>query len=260
MYADESGDAGLPDNPLAKFKGSDYFVRVGIVVHDKKWHSVNARIRNFKISKRIPSHEELHAAEVISGKSKTSKKEKGKQKKIKKTNWYGEKYKNREDRLKILKDFLVSVFLGKNIVVFGVVIDKRNINLGLPKQNFNRQPKLKSLEFLSERFTHYIKRQTDKNGLIIMDSVNLKDDEVIRNFQKKLYAESKFIKAGNFIESILFCPSDSTNLLQLADVCSYAVYRKFFMKDNSLFEVFEGHFDKKNNNQIQGAGLKIWPQ
>lgn len=260
LYSDESGDDGLPEKPGDPWKGSAYFIRTGIALHDKKWRAIDARVRTFKSTRNIPFNVEIHAVEVNSGYTQKSSKKNGKQVKTKVSNWFGQQYRNPAARWALLEQFLISIMSFGDITIFSTVIDKKKIDLTLSKNNHNRKPKLRSLELLSERFTQHIVRQKDKNCLLIMDSVTLHDDHILRSFQEDLYKESSFIRADNFVETILFCPSSSTHLLQLADVCSYAIWRKFNSSDDRLFKIIEPYFHKNNAGSYARAGLKVWPE
>lgn len=259
LYMDESGDSALPADPAAPFVHSEYFVRAGVALHDKKWRAVDSRIRQFKAKRKIPLNVEIHATEIRTGKTQKNVKIEGVWKKKKAYNWFGRRYRDKESREKLLEQFLIDALSGNDITVFAVVIDKKKIDLGLSEKNPNRIPKLKSLELISERFTHHIENQIDKNGLIIMDSVNLEDDGYIRDFQNELYKRSPYISASCFIENILFCQSHTTNLLQLADVCSFAVYRKHAYGDDRYFKIIKNYLHLNEQGKIDGAGLKIWP-
>lgn len=260
LYSDESGDDGLPENLTVPWKNSDFFIRTGIALHDKKWRAIDGKIRNFKGQRGIPFNIELHAVEVTSGYTQKSVKKNGKQIKTNYVNWFGTNLKTPAARWSLLEQFLLDILSGGSISIFSVAIDKKKIDLTLSKRNQNRQPKLKSLELLSERFTQHIRRQQDKNGLLIMDSVTLKDDQTLRDFQEALYKNSTFVRADNFVETVLFCPSNSTNLLQLADICCYAIWRRFTKSDNRLFNIIEPHLHKNDMGQYERAGLKIWPE
>ena len=80
-----------------------------------------------------------------------------------------------------------------------------------------------------------------------------------REFAKAIYTQSSHVKEFHFIESILFEPSESSNLLQLVDIASYACYRKFNSNDTFLYDELKERIMKSNQGLIEGAGLKIWP-
>lgn len=259
LYVDESGDDSLPAQNGGKIAGSPIFSRVGIALHDKKWRGIDAKMRGFRHARNIPNNEELHAAEVVFGKTQKNVKTSAGWKKQKFLNWFGQTIRHPEQRRKLLEQLLLDVLDPKHITIFAVVIEKKHIDVTLPPSP-NRNPKFRSLELLSERFTHHIDRQIDKNGLIIMDSVNLVDDTATMKFQNELYQRSRYVSGDRFVENIMFCPSHTTNLLQLADVCSYGLYRYVVHKDPFLFDILKKCLHRNDGGKVDGAGLKYWPE
>ncbi len=80
-----------------------------------------------------------------------------------------------------------------------------------------------------------------------------------REFAKALYAQSSHIKQFHFIESILFEPSESSQLLQLVDIAAFAFHRKLNMDDSSYYDIIASRLFERNG-RTDGVGLKIWPQ
>lgn len=206
----------------------------------------------------IPDGVEIHAFEVVSGKSQETKKIGGKKQKVKTLNWFGLNYRNKQDRFDLLVDLLTSIMNLKSIHVFSVIIDKAKIRLPLHPLSRVGNPKLQSLEFLSERFNFFIKTQSNVNGMMIVDSVGLQDDALHHAHQRKLFSTSRHLSSGNFIETLLFARSDHSNLLQVADVCSWAVYRKYTQNDPHLFNVIQPYFWSVGG-VATGRGHKVWP-
>ncbi|MGB0454174.1 MAG: DUF3800 domain-containing protein [Bacteriovoracaceae bacterium] len=259
LYADESGDNGLPKTSRDPFNNSPYFIRVGVILHDKQWHAINSRVLNFRKKYKIPYEVEIHATEVLSGKSQQTIKVKGKKKKIKKKNWFGKNIPKQEDRKSLLAEFLKEVFSLGHLTVIVVIINKKKINLDIREGHMARNPKMKSLELLSERFNLFIKTAKDRNGLMVMDSVGPMDDKLHHSFQKSLYKDSKYIQSYHFIESLLFAPSEQSNFLQVADVCAYAVKRKIVDCEDLLYLNIENYLFK-NEGKTKGRGFKEWPK
>ena len=111
---------------------------------------------------------------------------------------------------------------------------------------------------MTERVNYFICKSRDKKGMIIMDSVNAEDDKLHHDFQRFLYKNSKHIVPYHFVETILFAPSHHSNLLQLADVCTFAVKRKSVDMDDGLFKIIEPYFFQVNGG-VDGKGIKSWP-
>jgi hypothetical protein len=254
IYVDESGDDGFsPSNTyVIGHPPLKHFIRVGVIIHDRKWQKINSEINELKYRYRIPPATELHATEIRNG-SKQIYKKTGKRKHV--ANWFGLNYPDINDRTKILLDCckLVASF---DISIIAVIIDKTKIKTSHIK--YKEFPKNNSWEYLIERINLYLTEAQDHNGMIISDAIQHKIEEDHRNFAKALYSQSMHIDSFHFIESILFEPSESSNLLQLADIVAYAFHRKFNADDDTMYDVIQTKIFSKSGNTF-GCGLKIWP-
>ena len=96
-------------------------------------------------------------------------------------------------------------------------------------------------------------------GIIISDAIQDKIEKVHREFARAIYEKSLHVQPFHFVESILFEPSDSSSLLQLVDIASYAIYKKFNQDDDSLYKLIRDRLFCNSSGCIDGAGLKIWP-
>ena len=258
MYVDESGDSGFPSSVRAfptTGTPTRFFVRVGVIVHDWKWHVVNAKIDVFRASCAvpIPRQVEIHATEIRRGRTKVY--DRTSRKRVDKTNWFGVNYPAFTDRMALLGD-CCRLLHDLDVSLVCVGIDKTKVDRTKP--NFRDLPKDNSWEFLIERYNLFLDLARDQRGLIISDAIEHKLEQSHREFARALIASSMHIREFHFVESILFEPSESSNLLQLADVCSYACHRKFNEGDESLFAVLEPKLLRRNGSP-DGYGLKVWP-
>ena len=94
--------------------------------------------------------------------------------------------------------------------------------------------------------------------MIISDAIQHQIESEHREFVKALYAQSMHIRQSYFVESILFEPSESSLLLQLADIVAFALHRKYNMGDMSYYNLLQAKLFT-HNNALLGTGLKIWP-
>lgn len=257
LYVDESGDdgfsaSGVYSDPNAQSK---VFIRTGLALHGWKWRSLNQEITALRFKHRIPGNIEVHATEIRRGKDRIYDKKTGKKKEV--PNWFGITYPDFNGRMQIIKDFcdLIAGFDGLTLIC--VVIDKSKINQAILPEN--RSPKNASWELLIERYNLYLDRERDKIGIIISDAIQDKIEKVHRDFARAIYENSLFVKSYHFVESILFEPSDSSNLLQLVDIASYACYKMFNNGDSKYYDIVKGKLLTNGIGQIDGAGLKIWP-
>lgn len=255
MYVDESGDDGFSKtNSYAKGQTpTKYYIRTGLIIHDWKWKHISRAIDNFKYSKKIPKDVELHATEILNGRKRAYNSQ-GKRKSI--PNWYGKNFPDRKDRYLLLED-ICSLVQTLDLCIISVVIDKSKIITSVP--NYEKIPKDKSWEMLFERYNLFLTNASDKIGIIISDAIEKNLEREHREFAKAIYSTSLHVEESHFVESILFEPSDSSNLLQLVDVVSFAVQRHYNVSEKNLFERIESKLFS-NNSRVEGCGLKIWPE
>lgn len=253
LYVDESGDDGFSpsDTYLPNKTPTRYFIRVGLIVHDWKWKRINEAVNEFRYRHKIPQSIELHATEIVNGNSRTYKKgTKGTT-----FNWYGLTFPDKKDRLALLSD-ACSLVCSLDTTIIVVAIDKSLIKTTHP--DYRKMPKAKSWEMLIERYHLFLRHATDTKGIIISDAIENTLEKEHREFAKGLFSTSAHLDDYHFVESILFEPSESSNLLQLADIVSYSFQRKFNLGDASLSTCLEPKL-LCHNGDSDGHGLKIWP-
>lgn|GEM_PF-1006338 len=257
LYVDESGDDGFPaDNIFSPDRTpSNKFIRTGLIIHDRKWKRINDAIADFKFRQQIPRDVELHATEIRRGKKKITDSRTGRRREV--SNWYGQKYPETNERMNLLKDCCKLIDSIEDITLIFIIIDKTQISTTFP--GYRKIPKDNSWEFLIERYNLFLNNAKDKVGIIISDAVEHNIEKTHREFARAIYTQSSHVKEFHFIESIMFEPSESSNLLQLVDIASYASFRKFNSNDSSLYDELKDRIMKNNQGMIEGAGLKVWP-
>lgn len=159
--------------------------------------------------------------------------------------------------MSLLKDCCKLINSIDDITLIFVVIDKTLIDRAI--SGYRNLSKDNSWEFLIERYNLFLNKAKDQVGIIISDAVEHNIEKTHREFARAIYTQSSHVKEFHFIESIMFEPSDSSNLLQLVDVASYACFRKFNSNDISLYEQLKDRIMKNSQDLIDGVGLKIWP-
>ena len=246
-YVDESGDTGSRSDPK---KGSQYFSRTAVIIDEEHWFEVNKGIKTFRRQHGIPDRLEFHATEIVRGQIQKSIRERGKNRKKMIRSPWGRSFKTRKERINLIENYLNETVVKFDLPIISVHIEKRSID---PHQyNPKKQDhwiKNRSLTFLTERCNQFSVKMK-KRIILLFDSVNEKDNLSQRNFQRFLYKQSENISNRNFIETICFAPSGSSEFLQLADVCSYANGRYLETSDSTLYDVI------KNNIKIE----KFWPE
>ena len=252
IYVDESGDNGFRDinNWLIRGMPQQFFIRTALIVDDQKCEMVNQEVKRLKDRWMIPEEIELHASEIMNG--RISRKRMGT------PNFYRETFPDPATRKDLLKEICLLI-KSLNLTVIGVIIDKAKIKRDL-RGRYRMFPKNNSWRFLFERLDFFLSKQCDKEGMIISDEIQLQTENWEHlTFLSAVYARTKHNKRFHFIESIVFEKSESSLLLQLADMVAYAFYRCCNAADKSYYMIIRDCVFK-NNNKVLGAGVKIWPK
>jgi len=256
IYVDESGDDGfsLTNHYVPGTTPTKYFQRCGVMVHDRQWRKINRLIDDFKDRYSIPDDVELHATEIISGQEKFYDHETKKRKRRK--NWYGKNLPRRQQRETLLLE-LCQLISSLNLTIIAVLIDKSKLLIDTEKV-YKTIPKDNSWEYLIERVNLFLSTAKDRKGMFISDAINMNIEKKHREFATAIYKTSTHVEGHRFIESILFEPSDSSNLLQIADVVSFAIFKKHETRDVRYYNKLKNRIFK-HTGKIKGYGLKIWP-
>jgi len=145
--------------------------------------------------------------------------------------------------------------------IFTVVIDKRYLRDYMDSDKLHR----KSWELLLERIQWFLQTEHKKHkGLMVTDDtskqLNLSLAEKHSYFQ--INGTTSGMKLNNIIELPHFTRSEFSNGIQLADLCSYNIYRAFKYSDidYSFFKRIESYIwsnKLRSSNEIEG--MKIFP-
>lgn len=214
MYVDESGDCGYPASGGFPPNGGPtrLFVRGGVIVHGWRWMRIQDSMANFKTSHRLKWDAEIKATHLRAGKGAFA-------------HW------SPKDRRTFLLDLLDSVGREIDISILVVVIDKESVDRQQRERFTN--PAVRSLELLLEHYNQFLAEQKDKTGIVILDPVESSNDENLRYFQNYLLRFSDHLDPRRIVEGTLFMPSHTSNLLQLADVCTNVAYRHYARPDGN---------------------------
>ena len=113
------------------------------------------------------------------------------------------------------------------------------------------------MELLLERYNGFLGEQSDKSGIVILDPVNGISDDNLRYFQSYLQEKSANLHPLRIVEGTFFAKSHTSNLIQVADICSNIFYRR--EKAPVEFARIEPRFWLRDGRQLEGAGIKEWP-
>lgn len=239
MFVDESGDVGFPKNRnWSKFYGSTHFVRVGAIIHGWKWKAWNRRVLTFKKNNGLKWNDEIRASSIRKGKDAFK-------------GWDL----NRRDCF--LQDLTQLIGTNLDITLIGVAIDKRRVI----RKNARRlwKPEIVSLELLLERYNGFLKQQIDKAGIVVLDPTMENNDDNLRYFQDFIQNHSSHMRPRSIVESTFFAKSHTSNMIQIADVCSNVFYREQNNRNNHLeYQAILPRF-MRSGKRLRGVGIKEWP-
>lgn len=240
MFVDESGDPGYPHGGNWKnWGGSTHFARVGVIIHGWKWKGWNTRLMDFKKNNGLIWDAEIKAAHIRQGKGAF-------------VGW------DPQRRAFFFQSLLNLVGGNPDISLLGVIIDKKLVDTS--KGDRLIKPEVRSLELLLERYNLFLDRQRDKCGIVILDPVKESSDDNLRYFQSYLLTASEHMQPNHVVEGTFFAKSHTSNLIQIADVCTNVFYRRMTSQLVSAeFKAIQGRFWQQNN-RVQGYGIKKWPK
>ena len=150
-----------------------------------------------------------------------------------------------DERRQMVLDVAVAVSGWTSARLFAECIDKTHFDPSTSARSLDEQ----AFEQIVSRFEQYLKNTDTKNdpsnyGLIVHDNnatVARKHTELMRHFHSKgtLWTGIKRI-----IETPLFVDSKLTGMVQIADLCSYALRRYLENQESELFDLIFTRADK----------------
>ena len=119
-------------------------------------------------------------------------------------------------------------------------------------------PDVEALEQIVSRFEHFLTAmsnggQSKQLGMLIHDNnhtVATKHTHLMRKF---LDEGTLWVDIDHIIETPLFVDSALTRMVQVADLCAYAIRRHLENQEDWLFDVIFSRADKKSNGTVVGV-------
>ena len=91
------------------------------------------------------------------------------------------------------------------------------------------------------------------------ESTRQPDEPNFRYFQSFLLAQSEKLKPLHIVEGTFFAKSHTSNLIQVADVCTNVFYRKIARdEEGPECKAIHRRF-WRHDGRLQGCGIKKWP-
>ena len=242
LYVDESGDPGE--------RGSDYLILGAVALFEGKWQEISDKIDGV-VSRYFPGGNkpgELHFTELRSGKGEFRSLSKSR-------------------RGHFLKDycFVMDRLLSFEIAFFSVIAEKATWFAKNPGKSGD-DLYMELFEDLSSRFDLFLRRQHVKGrsnrGVIIADPHKPSLSKVLKENQRRFQTSgTRWAKVFNLIETIFFLDSQDSPGLQLADLCSFGVWRLVTANDDSFIKLIRNYFDREpfdsEHNQGKWHGVKF---
>jgi hypothetical protein len=254
FYLDESGEREYES------KGR-YFVLCALGLPASEWRALNNDVLTLKNTYFRDLRVEIKSAWLRIPKERQKR--------------YISRYKITEDELNEFVGKLYDSLLSYNITIIASVINKEQM------QDQYKQPQSPSslaYRLLFERIELFLEGVPNAFGMILFDKITdlqvmKKGYEDLLTQQHLRYLEkgTEFVRVNRIIEGLLFIPSHENNLLQLADLCSYNIYRQFviygeewdaqhkFINRYPYFEKIEPKLHRSPMGDYSGYGIKKFP-
>jgi hypothetical protein len=260
LYVDESGDTGLAG-------GSKHLLLAGVALFEGKWRWLKDELE-FLLTRYFPNAAErpveIHTADVRKGRVQYSKL-------------------TQAQRLQFLADTcaIIHRLNERELTFFTVVYDKKwwwQRHPGATGDDLYQS----AFEDLVSRFDYYLTRRLAEGepskGIIIADPRSAAFSSALRKSVIRFHSVgTRWAKLRHVTESVLFLGSHESPGLQLADFCSYSVWRLVEAADDSLARRLTHCFDREpiksvikpghwhgvryygDDTAVQARIRKLWP-
>ncbi len=144
------------------------------------------------------------------------------------------------------------------LTVFTVIADKRSWFQQNPTRTGD-ELYLDLFEDLSSRFDLFLRRRnalgSPSKGIIIADPHKKDLSKALRRQQRSAQdSGNRWSRIHNLIETVFFLDSQESPGLQVADLCSYAVWRLIGSGDASLARAIRECFDRESPSSSRNPG------
>jgi len=254
FYVDESGEREYESV-------SQYFALCALGVPVQEWKSLNTDVLALK--KTYFNDVEVEV------KSNWLRIPKERQKR------YLSRYPVSESELQEFTDKLYDALLSHNVVLVASVIDKQQVQ----QQYVSPQsPSSLAYRLMFERVELFLQKQAQTHGVLVFDKITELEMQK-KGYENLLYRQhlrylekgTDYVQVSQIVEGLLFIPSHENNLLQLADLCAYNIYRQFvqygaewdaqksFTNRYPYFARIEPKLYRSLTGDYAGYGLKKFP-
>ena len=215
LYLDGSGSV--------KNANERYFVLAGVAIFERQIYHLINEADQFVADLNVgdPHQVELHGSVMANGK---------------KSPWKGIK---RQRRLEIIEESL-RLLTRAHVTVraFAIAVDKQAVSPADPVEI--------AFEEICNRFNLFLTRlwrqDNQQRGLVVMDESHYEGtlQRLAREFREQ---GTKWGDLKNLAEVPLFVDSAASRLIQIADLLSWSVWRRYEHRDTRYFDPLVGRFD-----------------
>lgn len=248
LFLDESGTPPASAD-VAAARGQKYFVIGGLTIPSAEWKTVAAKLHGLKT--RLQLHGELKWRFFSPGNT-------------------DEENPMRDlpfsERDAIRKEALGIVTAVKSIRVIAAVTSL-SAAFDIPSVNDADDIYCLTYKAVTERFQYYLqdmRRQTgtEQCGIVVCDHRGPESDRALRAHHQQLLARPGVYSSRyeNFVETIFFAPSHMSTGLQLADMVSGSVWRKYERNDARFYQLIELAVRKSPTGNVDGFGIVKVPK
>ncbi len=261
FYLDESGQREYGSGT------SRYFVLVALALHEDRWKSISNALDDLKMTYFGTVNVEVKSDWLRFPRERKRR--------------YCEPYKISEERLSEFGERAHQLIEKSDMTILASIIDKKQME----KQYLKPQsPSSRAYVHLFERIELYLRSQKiSEHGLLVFDKINDTnfqrggyEDLLMNQHKRYLTKGTDFVQIDRIIEGLFFIPSNANNLIQLADIAAYDIFRQFhdhgeewdqgapgrreFKNYYPYFGRIKGLISSSAGGQLDGYGIKKFPE
>lgn len=261
FYFDESGTRD-PQTSATRSDGSSFvkdhlYVLTAVALHERRWQQFDRAISNLKLElsdhlfRTKGTRLDLAGCEV---KSVTLRIPKERAAKSPFLDALGD-----ADRMRLTETFFQQID-ANHMCLFSAVIDKRKLRSYMDHETLHK----KAYELVLERVEQFLYEFHPNNlGLVVMDDTQRQLNHAVAMKHAFFQREgNKNVRFHHIVEYPFFTDSKLSNGVQLADLCSYNIYRAFREKDFAypyFARLLPFFYKSLRTSPDKLDGLKVFP-
>jgi hypothetical protein len=152
-----------------------------------------------------------------------------------------------EERLSVLRSLADLVGQWDDARIFAEAHDKASARRGAPERILDD-----AFEQVVSRFHHFLDKKKATVGILVHDSNQTTQKHLTAMMRRFHDSGTLWTAIPKIAETPLFVDSSLTSMVQVADLCSFAVRRHFEKGESDLFDRFYDRFDRLGNGKLVG--------